>query len=51
MAGSDVETNILDESNNGGDIRGEITYLYPDINENGVYNISYTILELLIASL
>jgi len=47
MAGSDVETNILDESNNGGEISGgEITYLYPDINENGVYNISYTILEL-----
>lgn len=46
LAGSNVETDIRDEDNNGGAIlAGGSVYLYPDLNENGIYNITYDILE------
>lgn len=43
---SNVNTEIRDEDNNGGEILGgDSVYLYPAKNENGIYNISYKILE------
>lgn len=45
-AGADVNAEIRDDSNNGGEIAGGgSVYLYPAEIEGGVYNISYDILE------
>lgn len=45
-ASSNVESEIRDENNNGGTISGGgLVYLYPDIKESGVYDISYNVLE------
>lgn len=46
LAESDVNAEIRDDSNNGGEITGGgSVYLYPAEIEGGVYNISYDILE------
>lgn len=46
LAGSDVNTEIKDEDNNGGEILGGgSVYLYPEVNENGIYSFTYDILE------
>jgi len=46
LAESDVNAEIRDDSNNGGEIAGGgSVYLYPAEIEGGVYNISYDILE------
>jgi hypothetical protein len=43
---SNVHTEIKDEDNNGGEILGGgSVYLYPEINENGIYSFTYDILE------
>lgn len=46
IAGANAEAEIRDEDLNGGTISGGgSVYLYPSVNENGVYNITYDILE------
>ncbi|WP_269851028.1 hypothetical protein [Methanosarcina horonobensis] len=46
LASSDVDAEIIDEDVNGGEIAGGgSVYLYPEINENGIYNITYNIKE------
>lgn len=46
LASSDVNSEIRDEVNNGGEITGGgSVYLYPDIKENGIYDITYNIKE------
>lgn len=44
---SNVNADIRDEDSNGGEVEaGESVYLYPDVNTNGIYNITFNILEL-----
>lgn len=46
LAESDVNTEIRDEDNNGGEIdSGGAVYLYPDVQADGTYNFTYEILE------
>ena len=45
-AESDVSAEIRDEDSNGGEIpAGYRIYLYPELNENGIYDIYVTLLE------